>query len=130
MNSSPQAPERDRDDAVWDLLEKAPAPQASPHFAQRTVMAALATDQSQAWWKSLFAPLPLTGLATATALLLFVITGTISRLPDANPTTVSTDYRSIQAEEIQEIAETEILLAAADDLGDFSDHELICLLGF
>ncbi len=38
--------------------------------------------------------------------------------------------QSAQAVAIQEIAETETLIAAADHLDDFSDKELISLIGF
>ena len=37
---------------------------------------------------------------------------------------------SVQAAEIQDIAETETLIAAVDHLDDFSDTELVSLIGF
>jgi hypothetical protein len=37
---------------------------------------------------------------------------------------------STQAANLQEIAETEILIAAVDHLDEFSDNELVSLIGF
>ena len=114
---------------MWNLLAKSPTTQASTHFVSDTVRLARLTEQVQPWWKRWLRPLPLSGLAVATAALAFSVTGLLQQIPDSQPSP-SAHFNSPQAENIQDIAETEILIAAADNPGNFSDQELVCLLGF
>ncbi len=112
-------------DAVWKLLDQAPPQKASARFVDDTLRAARLAADVNPWWSRLFSPAPLAGLAGATAALVFVL---VSPSPDATRTKVALD--SPQAVAIQDIAETETLIAAADQLDDFSDHELVSLIGF
>lgn len=114
-------------DAVWKLLEQAPPAQASGRFVDDTVRAARLMGQAQPWWKRLFAPLPLAGLAGATAALVFSLSGLVG--PDGQPTSGPV-VENAYAEQIQEVAETETLMAAVDNLDKFSDRELVILIGF
>lgn len=115
-------------DAVWKLLDQAPPATAGPRFADDVLRAARLTEQTQPWWKRIFSPAPLAGLAAATAALAFAV------LQWTSPTQVDAPVvnlvNSAQAAEIQEIAETETLLTAVDHLDDFSDTELASLIGF
>lgn len=115
-------------DAVWKLLDQAPPATAGPRFADDTVRAARLAGQLAPWWKRMFAPLPLAGLAGATAALVLSLNSTFS--PSSQPGTQSAEIDTRQAAEIQEIAETETLIAAVDQLDDFSDNELVALIGF
>ena len=116
-------------DAVWKLLDQAPPASAGPRFVDDTVRAARLMGQPEAWWKRLFAPAPLAGLAGATAALVFAaVSLTTEPTPEAVSQTAA--YDTEQAAAIQEIAETEMLIAAADHLDDFSDNELVSLIGF
>lgn len=113
-------------DAVWKLLDQAPAPQANSRFVDDTLRAVRLSGDVKPWWSRLLSPLPLTGLAGATAALVFSLVG-----PSKEPVktgTVALD--SPQAVAIQDIAETETLIAAADQLDNFSDRELVSLIGF
>ncbi len=115
---------------MWDLLAKSPTTQAGPNFVSDTVRLARLTEQDQPWWKRLWKPSPANGLvAVFAACLVFMITGIFHILPDS-PSSPEARFDSPQAETIQDIAETEVLIAAADNPGDFSDQELACLLGF
>lgn len=128
MNRKPlQSNEPWENDAVWKLLEQAPPAEASGRFADDTVRAARLLGQSQAWWKRVFAPLPLAGLAGATAALVFSISGIVG--PGGQPT-AGPVVESPYAEQIQEIAATETLMAAVENLDNFSDRELVTLIGF
>jgi hypothetical protein len=115
-------------DAVWKLLDQAPPTTASPRFADDVLRAARLSAQAEPWWKRIFSPIPLTGLAGATAALAFVL------LSPSGPSTVDDSYLSLvnsqAATEIQEIAETETLIAAVDHMDDFSETELASLIGF
>ena len=129
MNRKPlQSDESWENDAVWKLLDQAPPVSAGPRFVDDTLRAARLAGQPQPWWKKLFAPAPLAGLAGATAALVFSISGWIGPSPDTNTRTVGLDTE--RAAQIQEIAETETLIAAVDHLDEFSDNELVTLIGF
>ncbi|MEO5715284.1 MAG: hypothetical protein ABIT37_17530 [Luteolibacter sp.] len=113
-------------DAVWQLLDQAAPKAASARFADDVVRAARLAGEVKPWWSRLLSPAPLAGLAAATAALAFSAfslfgpsAGTYVDVPD-----------SPQAANIQEIAETETLIAAVDHLDDFSDTELVSLIGF
>jgi hypothetical protein len=127
MNRKPhQTDESWENDAVWKLLDQAPPATAGARFTDDTVRAARLADQSAPWWKRLFSPLPLAGLAGATAALVF----TLNFLPSGATNSGITIADSKRAAEIQDIAETETLIAAVDHLDDFSDTELVTLIGF
>lgn len=112
-------------DAVWKLLDQAPAPRASARFVDDTLRAARLAADVKPWWSRFFSPAPLAGLAGATAALVFALFG-----PSADPAGTTVALDSPQAVAIQNIAETETLIAAADQLEDFSDNELVSLIGF
>lgn len=115
-------------DAVWKLLDQAPPATASPRFVDDTVRAARLAGQPSPWWKRLFAPGPLSGLAAATAAAVFAFTQLSP--PVAPSDTDSSLARSEQAAEIQEIAATETLISAVDHLEKYSDTELVAMIGF
>ncbi len=115
-------------DAVWKLLDQAPPKAAGARFADDTVRAARIPVTAKPWWSRLFSPIPLGGLAAATAALAFAVISWIGPAPVPGIETAMHD--SPQAVVIQEIAEAETLIAAVDHLEDFSDHELVSLIGF
>ncbi|MEO5914966.1 MAG: hypothetical protein ABIS50_12085 [Luteolibacter sp.] len=112
-------------DAVWKLLDQAPAPKASARFVDDTLRAAKLAADVKPWWSRLLSPVPLAGMAGATAALVLTFVGPSQ---ESTRTTVTVD--SQQAVAIQDIAETETLIAAADQLDQFSDNELVSLIGF
>jgi hypothetical protein len=116
-------------DAVWKLLDQAPPKAAGARFADDTVRAARLSAAAKPWWSRLFSPVPLAGLATATAALAFTVVSWVgSSSPEPGIQISMQD--SPQAAVIQEIAEAETLIAAVDHLEDFSDNELVSLIGF
>lgn len=115
-------------DAVWKLLDQAPPATAGPRFVDDTVRAARLMGQAKPWWKHIFSPIPLAGLAGATAALVFSVAGWVG--PTSEPGMQTAGLDSDQAAEIQDIAETETLISAVDHLDDFSDTELVSLIGF
>lgn len=124
MNRNAKAPDNSWEtDAVWQLLDQAPPATAGPRFVDDTVRAMRLAVDEKPWWKRLFSPAPLAGLAAASAGLAFAIVSL------TGPTSTSTQESS-QEIAIQEIAETETLIAAVDQLNDFSDTELATLIGF
>ena len=115
-------------DPVWKLLDQSPPATAGPRFVDDTVRAARLAGQPASWWKRVFAPAPLAGLAAATAACVIAVISLHNASPDATSHKALADSSAFA--EIQEIAETEILLSAAEDLDEFSDMELVSLIGF
>lgn len=129
MNRQPHPSDESwENDAVWKLLDQAPAATASPRFADDTVRAARLAGQPAPWWKRLLAPAPLAGLAAATAACVIAVISLRNDTPASNNPIAAVDSNAFA--EIQEIAETETLLCAVDQLDDFSDGELVTLIGF
>lgn len=127
MNHQITPPDEDgtwESDPVWKLLNQAPAPPASARFADDVVRLARLTPAPRSWWQTLLAPAPLAGLTAATAAIAIAVISltNLQQEPSAQVTTASAS--------IEEIAETEILLAAVDHLENFSDTELASLVGF
>ena len=121
-------------DSVWKLLDLVPPPSAGARFVDDTVRAARLAGQPAPWWKRLTRPAPLAGLTSAAALIAFGLLA-LSRLPESPEAPVTHAsfghfLDSERAAEFQDIAETETLIAAADHLDDFSDTELVSLIGF
>jgi hypothetical protein len=115
-------------DAVWKLLDQAPSRGASARFVENTVRAAKLAPVMEPWWKRVLSPAPLVGFAGVTAAVAFAFVSLIQPAgPSSHPMAV---LDSPQAVAIQDIAETETLIAAVDLLDDFSDHELVSLIGF
>lgn len=117
-------------DPVWKLLDQAPPATARGRFADDTVRAARLASQPAPWWKLVLRPLPIASLAAATAAVAIAVTSWNDqvRQPDTRVAVeVTTDPH---ADEIADIAETEALIAAVDHIDEFSDNELVSLIGF
>ncbi|MCX6876281.1 MAG: hypothetical protein NTW21_21110 [Verrucomicrobia bacterium] len=129
MNRHPLPPDDSwESDAVWKLLDQAPPRAAGPRFADNTARAARLAGTPRAWWQRLGAPIPLVGLGAATAsLALAFMALTHPPTHPADPSTASNDEAFAA---IQRLAEAEVLSAAVDNLDDFTDTELVSLIGF
>lgn len=125
--NSPPPDDSWESDAVWQLLDQAPPKTAGARFTDDTVRAARLSIVSP-WWKRLLSPAPLAGLAAATGAFAFAVLSLTGPESVTQPQIVIVD--SPQAIAIQEFAETETLIAAVDQLDDFSDKELVSLIGF
>ena len=120
-------------DAVWKLLEQSPQTEASPRFMDDTMRAARLSGQDSPWWRHLVAPFPLgmAGTAVTAALALGFFLSTPKTDSTLQPSVVSQpESSSANIAAIEELAETEALLAAVDQMDDYSDHELVTLIGF
>lgn len=126
--NSPPPDDSWESDAVWKLLDQSPMKSASARFADDAVRAARLSAEIKPWWSRLFSPAPLAGLAGATAALAFAVVSWVGQSPEKMVPTAA--IYSEQAVAIQDIAETETLIAAVDHLDDFSDNELVSLIGF
>jgi len=120
-------------DPVWKLLDQAPAPRASERFMERTLrVTRLDAGGVMPLWRRFLCPAPLMGLSGAVAAVLLVFNTGSGPEHDVD-VIVHTGGRGAEIETfaaIQEAAEMEALLAAVDQMEDFSDHELVSLIGF
>ena len=115
-------------DPVWDLLRQSPAPSVSSGFADRVILAAREADQkvTSFWLRSRTVAASVAAMAAAA-----VIAAAWVFLPDRSPTIVEHPSDPVDAfASLDEVAHQEMLLAATDHLGDFSDTELVTLIGF
>jgi len=133
-HSSPPPDDSWESDAVWKLLDEAVPVKPRASFADDVVRMAKLEPAMKPWWKRLLAPAPITGLAAATAAVALGIT--FLSQPQS-PASGGTSIASVEApvpedpyDDLQDLAETEALLAAADHLDAFSDQELGNLIGF
>jgi len=130
MNRTP-LPEDDswESDAVWKLLDEVPPASAGPRFVDDVMRAVRLGETPQPWWKRVFAPLPAAGLATATAAIALAVHSLVSvPSPTGGPVAVTPTAESFA--DVQAAADAEVLVAAADHLDQFSDNELVSLIGF
>jgi hypothetical protein len=111
-------------DPVWNLIDAAPAPKASPRFTENALRAARNSSPNVSWWKSLFAPAPLAGLGTAAALAALAV----AFFPSSDNTPFPDD--SALSAEIEEVTDMENLIASIDHIDELSDSELIALIGY
>jgi hypothetical protein len=116
-------------DATWELLGKAVPREASSRFADDTVRAVKLLPEADPWWSKIFSPSPWIAVAACGALAAFVFLK-----PPVEPEVVNQPAPDVQVEEqwveIAEVADEELLVAAADHLDRFSDQELVTLIGF
>lgn len=130
MNRTP-LPEDDswESDAVWKLLDEAPPAAARPRFVDDVMRAVRLEETPQPWWKRVFAPVPAAGLATATAAIALAVHSLVS-VPSPTRAPVAVTPATESFAEVQNVADEEVLVAAADHLDQFSDNELASLIGF
>ncbi|MCH7228384.1 hypothetical protein [Haloferula sp. A504] len=124
-------PEIDPKDPLWDLLRQSPRHQAGPRFVDDTVRAARLAGSQQPWWRRVWVPLSLGGLATAAtaAVAIFVI----SQQQDAQeaPALVGTTPPATETLDVlDDMVRTEALLIAADYPSEFTDAELVSLITY
>lgn len=132
MNRKPLPPDDSWEtDAVWKLLDAASPQAPGPRFVDDVVRAAKLDVAPAPWWKRLLSPAPLAGAAAATAAVVLAVMSLTGPDEGMHQTVdVEPAVESEQFAEIQDVAEVEILMAAVDQLDDFSDGELVSLIGF
>lgn len=131
MNRDPQKSQHDPNDPVWDLLRQVPRRDAGPRFVDDTVRAARLSTAAEPWWRRLWVPLSLGGLATAgtAALAVFLITQQ-PESPEAVPIVDVTPPATESLDVLDDLARTEALSVAADYPAQFTDAELVSLITY
>lgn len=115
-------------DPVWNLLRQSPTASVSSGFTDRVVRTARLTEQlaSPFWKRSYTAIAAVTAMAAA-----LTIAAVLTFLPETPQAVVEQTPEQVDAfATLDEVANQEMLLAATDHLGEFSDTELVSLIGF
>ncbi|MBU6328155.1 MAG: hypothetical protein KGQ89_11030 [Verrucomicrobia bacterium] len=120
-------------DPVWDLLLQSPSAVADPSFADRVLRAVRQQEKPQTLWQRLFAPpvfsYSLAGLGAAAAALALAAVFLVK--PHVDSGIAKSNIPSVdEFADLDEVASQEMLSAATDHLNEFSDTELVSLIGF
>jgi len=121
--------EWDADDATWKLLGEAETHHASARFADDALRAVKLLPEADPWWPKVLSFSPWGAVAVCGVLAAFTfIHSPYDDIRKISPmVTVSAEEKWVA---IAEVADAEMLAAAADDLDSFSDQELVSLVGF
>ncbi|WP_367874336.1 hypothetical protein [Luteolibacter sp. Populi] len=118
-------------DPVWELLRESSAQRPSPSFAANVVRAARLEGQAKPWWKTWLIPATAGAtLAGAAALVAVVISFQAGSPTGSNRPVANREAPSASLADLQDTVETEVFLAASDHLGDYTDDELVSMIGF
>ncbi|GHC59138.1 hypothetical protein AAFN60_12270 [Roseibacillus persicicus] len=129
---APEDFELSHDQELWDLLGNSTSDEASPLFS-RNVMREIRLEESEAtakvpFWRALLTPRCLVPSAMALAL---VVAWPSLFGPEAETDAQASHSNELPAEVVESLEislESELLIAAADKPGLFSDEEVIAML--
>jgi hypothetical protein len=113
-------------DATWRLLGETAPKRAGARFADDTVRLVKLLPEADPWWPKVllpWSPVAVCGLLAA----MFLFSGVGKDDGGSQAVVANPDDTWV---EIQEAAEDEMLLAAVDHLDEFTDQELVSLIGF
>ncbi|MGJ8633719.1 MAG: hypothetical protein ACSHX7_07360 [Luteolibacter sp.] len=128
MKMKDQQQEWSEADEVWDLLGKAAPKEAGGRFTDDTVRAVKLLPEADPWWPKILRFSPVAAVAACAVFgVVFLMNGNVAEMPDDTVTKMTVEERWDQ---IEEVADAEMISAAVDHLDDFSDDELITMIGF
>ncbi len=119
-------------DPLWELLRQSPARRPGPQFAADVVRAARLETPAKPWWSRLVIPAALGGALAGAAALVTVVAVLQSQPGNGSPSPVVVEQSAPDPSlaDLQDDYETEVFLAASEHLGDYSDEELVSMIGF
>ncbi len=117
-------------DAVWNLLDDATAANPSPRFVQDTLRRVRleVVEQKSPWWKALFAPKPLIGVAGAALAAIAIVISLPSSPAPSDEKIVDNTEVTDDFDQLEDTFATELLSGAAEDPTLLSDEEIVALL--
>ena len=117
------------DDPTWKLLGEAEPRRDSCRFADDAVRAVKLLPESDPWWTTSFSFHQWGAAAACGALAAAMFLNSPKDSAEEPGTSLSMNPGE-KWMEISEVAEAEMLAAAAEDLDSFTDQELVSLIGF
>jgi hypothetical protein len=139
MNENKHNDEWREGDETWQLLGKVAPKQASARFADDVVRAVRLLPEADPFWPrilkfSSWSAVTACVVLTASIFMDSPNSGEFGDVSDPNPPQLVRNHAIITGDpkwdRIEDVAEAELLAAAADHLDRFSDQELISMIGF
>lgn len=127
MNENKHNEEWHEGDETWQLLGKAAPKQASGRFADDVVRAVRLLPEADPVWPRILKFSRWSLAAACVVLAVSIFTDPLATHPAKPPTVVDNEA---QWEQIEDVAQAELLAAAAEHLDEFSDQDLITMIGF
>jgi hypothetical protein len=127
MNEDNHNEEWSEDDKTWQLLGKSAPKQASGRFADDVVRAVRLLPEADPVWPRILKFSRWSLVAACVILVVSIFSDPVVNDPAKAPNVVDNEA---QWEQIEVVAQAELLTAAADHLDDFSDQDLITMIGF
>ena len=117
-------------DPVWNLLNNAEAINPSPSFVQDTLRRVRleVAEQKSPWWRALFAPKPLMGVAGAALAAIAIVISLPSSPAPSDEKIVDKPEVTDDFDQLEDTFATELLSGAAEDPTLLSDEEIVALL--
>lgn len=118
-------------DPLWDLVDGAKSPQASPLFVRNVMREVrLSEEPPIRWWQQLLTPKPILAgsLAALAAAILISVNSGQSENPTAGQTPPVAPLVEESRPQLDTLLEAEMLSQAAEDPSAFSDEALVTLL--
>lgn len=115
-------------DAVWALLRKSPHQAASAEFSAEVMMAVRQADET--WRDSPWTSNVMRVAIGMAAVLVVAVSWWLQKPQDISGGSGAEVVVVDEFAPLEEVVTQEVLLAAADQLHDFSDTELVTLIGF
>jgi len=116
------------DEATWKLLGKAAPKKAGHKFSDDTLRAVKLLPEADPWWPKV---LTLSPWAAAVACAILVSWTFLNQHDEDHGSEAKVTVTNADEKwgEIEDVAEVEMLSAAAEHLDEFSDQELITMIG-
>jgi hypothetical protein len=141
MNDHKHNEEWREGDETWQLLGKAAPKQASARFADDVVRAVRLLPEKEPVWPRILKFSRWSLVAACVVLAVSIFTDPVKNNPSqANAPTVTDKPIRVsgvvslnseaQWQQIEDVAQAELLAAAAEHLDDFSDQDLVTMIGF
>ena len=127
MNESKHNDEWSEGDETWQLLGKAVPKQASGRFADDVLRAVRLLPEADPVWPRILKFSRWSLVAACVIVVVSIFSDPVEIGPVKAPSVA--DHEA-QWEKIEDVAQAELLAAAAEHLDDFSDQDLITMIGF
>ncbi len=127
MNDSKHNDEWSEGDETWQLLGKAVPKQASGRFADDVVRAVRLLPEADPVWPRILKFSRWSLVAACVVLAVSIFMDPLETGPVKAPFVA--DHEA-QWEKIEDVAQAELLAAAAEHLDEFSDQDLVTMIGF
>lgn len=127
MNENKHNDEWCESDKTWQLLGKAAPKQASARFADDAVRAVRLLPEAEPVWPRILKFSRWSLVAACVILAVSIFSDPVENVPSKGSSVADSEA---QWEQIEDVAQAELLAAAAEHLDEFSDQDLVTMIGF